>query len=109
MAAKPTRRQSGRSLQGACWNANSVRGEKLELVQFLLDHDVNICLINEMHLVPGQDFRSPNYVCHRNDRPTQGGGTMIIVRRGFRQNAVPISNLLQLEATPFVLTLMRCQ
>ena len=40
-----------------------------------------------------------NYVCHRNDRPTQGGGTMILVRRGIDHYSVPVSNLRQMEAT----------
>jgi hypothetical protein len=34
-----------------------------------------------------------NYVCPRNDRPTQGGGTIILVRRGIDYYSVPVSNL----------------
>ena len=34
-----------------------------------------------------------------NDRPTQGGGTMILVRRGIDHYSVPASNLRQMEAT----------
>jgi hypothetical protein len=37
----------------AGWNANIIHSKKLELVQFLLDHGKDICLITEMHLVPG--------------------------------------------------------
>ena len=46
----------------ANWNANSIRNKKLELVQFLSDHGIDICLINETYLVPGQYFRMPNYI-----------------------------------------------
>jgi hypothetical protein len=68
-------------------------------VQFLSDHGIYICLINETHLVLGQDFRMANYVCHRKDRPTQGGETVILVRRGIDHYSVPVSNLQQMEAT----------
>ena len=42
---------------------------------------------------------SANNVCHRNDRPTKGGGTMILVRRGIDHYSVPVSNLRQVNAT----------
>ena len=102
MAARPTLGNRGRPLQLAYWSANSLLGKKLELVQFLSEHGIDICLINETHLVPGQDFRMPNYVCDRNDCPTQGGGTMILVRRGIDHYALPIYNLQELEATAIV-------
>ena len=98
-AVRPTRQERGRNLRPAYWNANSIRSKKLELVQFLLDHGIDICHINETHLMPGQEFRLANYVCHRNDRPTQDGGTMILVRRGIEHYSVPVSNLRQMEPT----------
>jgi Exonuclease III len=72
MTVRPTGRDRRRILRLAYWNANSIRNNKMELVQFLSDQDIDICLVNETHLVPGQDFRMANYVCHRNDRSTQG-------------------------------------
>ena len=99
MTVRPTGRDRGRILRLAYWNANSIRYKKLELVQFLSDHGIDICLINETHLESGQDLRMANLVCHRNDRPTQGGGTMIFVRRGTDNYSVPVSNLRQMEAT----------
>ena len=62
MGVRPTGRDRGRILRLAYWNANSIRNKKLELVQFLSDYGIDICLINETHLVPGQDFRMANYV-----------------------------------------------
>ena len=60
MAVRPTGRDRGRILWLAYWNANSIHNKKLELVQFLSNHGINICLINETNLVPGQDFQMPN-------------------------------------------------
>ena len=40
--------------------AAGICNKKLELVQFLSDHDVTIWLTNETYLVPGQDFHMPN-------------------------------------------------
>jgi hypothetical protein len=40
-----------------------------------------------------------NYVCHSNDRPTQGCGTMVLVRRGNDHYSVPVSKLSQASQT----------
>jgi hypothetical protein len=82
--------------------ASGVRGRKLELKQFLSEHGVDICLLNETHLKSDQALRFANYVCHRTDRPIRGGGTAILVRRGIDHYAVPVSGL-QLEATAILL------
>ena len=44
-------------------------------------------------------FRLENYICHRNDRLTEGGGTAILVRRVIDHHAVPVQGLQHLEAT----------
>jgi hypothetical protein len=36
---------------------------------------------------------------HRTDRPTTGGGTAILVRRGIDNYAIPVPSQTQLEAT----------
>jgi hypothetical protein len=76
-----------------------VRGRKLELEHFLSQHDVDICLLSETFLNAGQAFRLANYVCHRTDRPTAGGGTAILVRLGIVHHSVPVPGLTHLEAT----------
>jgi hypothetical protein len=83
----------------ACWNPDSVHGRKMELDHFLDKHWVDICLLTENHLRSGQVFRLANYVCHRTDRPTEGGGTAILVRRGTDHYAIPVPALTQMEAT----------
>jgi len=82
-----------------------VRGRKLELEHFLGQHGVDICLLSETFLNPGQAFRLANYVCHRTDRPTTGGGTAVLVRRGIVHHSVPISGLTHLEAIAIQVTL----
>jgi len=75
MAARPRRKERTKPLRVACWSADGVRGRKLELEHFLNQHGVDICLLSETFLNPGQAFRLANYVCHRTDRLTAGGGT----------------------------------
>jgi hypothetical protein len=99
MAASPTRTTSGKTLRLACWDADGVRGRKLELEQFIGQHGVDICILSQIFLNPGQAFRLANYVCHRTDRPTAGGGTAILVRRGIAHHPDPVLCLTQLEAT----------
>jgi len=106
MAARPRRTERCKSLRLACWNADGVRGRKLELEHFLSQHGVDICLLFETFLNPGQAFRLANYVCHRTDRPTTGGGTAILVRRDIVQHPVAIPGLTHLEATAIQVTLV---
>jgi endonuclease/exonuclease/phosphatase family metal-dependent hydrolase len=102
MAARP-RRTNGRCLRLACWNADGVRGGRLELEHFIGHHGVDICLLGDTHLSPEQAFRLANYVCHRTDRNAQGGGTAILVRRGIDHHAVP--GLRHVKATAIKITL----
>jgi hypothetical protein len=71
----------------------------LELDHFLVKQGIDICLLTETHLRSGQVFRLVNYVCHRTDRRTEGGGTAILVRRGKDHYAIPVHGLTQLEET----------
>jgi hypothetical protein len=104
MVARP-RRTPCKVLRLACWNADGVRGRKLELEQFLSEHGFDICLLNETLLVAERALRFANYVCHQTDRPTPGGGTAIIVHKGIDHYAVPVSGLQYLEATAIHLVL----
>jgi hypothetical protein len=58
----------GKALRLVCWNADGVRGRKLELEHFLNQHGVDICLLSEAFLNPGNVFRLANYVCHCMDQ-----------------------------------------
>ena len=78
MAARPRRTERGRPLRLACLNADGVRAMKLELEHFLGQQGADICLLSETLLNPGQAFRLANYVCHRTDRLTMGGGTAVV-------------------------------
>jgi hypothetical protein len=72
---------------------------------FLSQHGVDICLLSETFLTPGQAFWLANYVCHRTDRPTAGGGIAILVPRGIVHHSVPVPGLTHLEATAVQVTL----
>ena len=105
MAACPKRTVWCKALCLACWNVDGVRGRKLELEHFLSQHGVDICLLSETFINPGQAFRLDNYVCHHTDRPTVGGGPAILVRRGIVHQSVPVPGLTHLEATAVQVTL----
>jgi hypothetical protein len=105
MAARPRKTVRFKALRLACWNADGVRGRKLELEHFLSQYGVDICLLSETFLNAGHPFRLANNVCHRTDRPTAGGGTTILVRRGIVHHSVPVPGLTNLEATALQVTL----
>jgi hypothetical protein len=103
-----SRTNGGKALGLAYWNAYAVRGRKLELEQFLSEYGVDICLLNETHFQLGRSLRFANYVCHRMDRPTRGGGgggTAILVRWDIDHYALPLSILQNPEATAIHLVL----
>jgi hypothetical protein len=107
MAARPRRPERCKVLRLACWNADGVRGRKLELEHFLSQNGVDICLLSETFLNASQNFRLANYVCHRTDRLTAGGSTAMIVRRGIVHHSVPVPGLTHLKATAVQVTLAR--
>jgi hypothetical protein len=58
-----------------------------------------------LNVVAERALRFANYVCQRTDRPTPGGGTAILVRKGIDHYAVPVSGLQYPEATAIHLVL----
>ena len=105
MAVRPRRAERGKDLRLARWNAERVRGKELELEHFLNQHGVDVCILSETFLNPGQAFRLANYVCHRTHRLTAGGGTAILVRLGIVHHSVSVPDLTHLEATAIQVTL----
>jgi hypothetical protein len=105
MTARPRKANGGKALRLAYWNADGIRGRKLELHQFLSEHGVGICLLNERHLESGRPFRLTKCVCHRTDRQARGGCTAILVRSVIDHCAVPVSGLRHLEETAIHLVL----
>jgi len=105
MAVRPRRTNRCKALRFACWNADGVWDRKLELEHFLSQHGVDICFLSETFLNPVQGFRFANYVCHRTDRPTAGGGTAILFRRGIVHHSMPVPVLTHLEAKAIQVTL----
>ena len=92
------------SLCLAGWNADIVRGRKLEMEHFLSQHGVDICLLSETFLNPEKPFRLAN--CLPPHRQTNiRGDTTILVRRGIVHHSVPVPGLTHLEATGIQVTL----
>ena len=105
MAARPRWTERCKIKRLVFSNADGVRGRKLELEHFLSQHGVNICLLSEIFLNPGQAFGHANFVCHRTDMPTAGGGTAILVCRGIVHDSVSVPGLNHLKATAIQVTL----
>ena len=105
MVVRSRKTQRRKSLRLACWNMDGVRGRKIELEHFLSQHGVDICLLSETFLNSEQTFRLANYVCHRTERPTLGGGTANLHGRCIVHHSVPVKGLTDLEAIAIQVTL----
>ena len=101
MATRLRRTEGSKALHLACWNADGVRSRKLESEHFLNQYGVDVCLLSETFLNPGQAFQLANYVCYHTDRLTAWGGTDILVRYGIVHHSVPVPGLTFLETTAF--------
>jgi hypothetical protein len=92
-----------KALRLASWNADGVRGRKLEMEHFLNQHSFNIFL-SETFLNPGHAFRLAYYVCHHTNRLTAGAALPSWSAVVF-YHSVPVPNLTHLEATAIQVTL----
>ena len=72
---------TGTKLTTMHWNAEGVHRKKLELQNFLKEHHVDICCIQETHLNPNLRFSIRGYTTYRHDRIEQHkGGVLTLVK-----------------------------
>ena len=94
----------------ASWNIDGQtrHTNKLDIQQFIKDHNIDILLIQETHLLPDINFSLQGMTIYRNDRPnsqrprckTKGwGGTAIAIKHGIPHRPTPTPALSQMEAT----------
>ncbi|GBN47681.1 putative RNA-directed DNA polymerase from transposon BS [Araneus ventricosus] len=99
------------SLNIVFWNANGVRNRSADIRNFLEEHSPDIFLIQETKLRPEINFCIPNYDVYRTDRPqrnnapTQGGGTGILIKKSLPHHHIPTPQLHFVEATAVSLNL----
>jgi ribonuclease HI len=63
------------------WNAEGVTNKKTELEQYLHQHNINICCLQETHLQEGKPFKIRGYQVFRSDRQgRRKGGVATLVR-----------------------------
>lgn len=69
------------------WNARGIRHKKDELFDFLLNNDIDICLLSETLLSSDVSIRNNDFYCYRNDREnSRGGGVAIFVKNLYVTN-----------------------
>ncbi|XP_035231623.1 uncharacterized protein LOC118203460 [Stegodyphus dumicola] len=87
-------------LRISLFNANGVYYKKLELMDFLSAHDIDIMLISETHLKPCDKFKIPGYSVIRSDRlRTTRGGTAVVIKNHIKFNTIKLPTTTRLEYT----------
>lgn len=82
------------------WNAQSIRGKISELKAYLQSSHVDIMLLGETHLKPGNSLQIPNYITYRIDRKTTlGGGTAVLIKKEISHNQLPDKAFDNMEIT----------
>lgn len=75
------------------WNANGLLQKGDELKSFILEHNIDVCIITETHTKPGQSFKMANYNIYRCDRiHHRGGGSAILAKRSISTSLYRCSN-----------------
>lgn len=97
---------NNKPLQIIYWNANGLRTGRNELETLVNSEDVDVILLNETRLEPGNpDPKIPGFNLHRTDRTVEkGGGTAIYVSNAIRYSVTEIPVVRHLEVTGVLLT-----
>jgi Reverse transcriptase (RNA-dependent DNA polymerase)/Endonuclease-reverse transcriptase len=75
------------------WNAQSIRGKKLEFFDFLICEEIDIALVSETWLNQSISFAHADFTTYRLDRiEGNHGGVAIFVRRSLKHNLLPSFN-----------------
>lgn len=83
----------------AYWNANGVSNKKIELEHFLKEKNIDVMIIVETFLKPGQRFNVNNYSCCRLDRlVSTKGGILILIKRNIKYDFMSSFKLEVVEA-----------
>lgn len=91
-------------LQLCVWNANCLTTKIGELQAFLIENDIDICLVSETFATPTVRLNFPNFNVYRADRLNRrGGGAAIIIRRSLPSSLYSTSNDLGAEAVTALL------
>lgn len=80
------------------WNARGIRNKHTELFQFLINQNIDICLVTETWLKPDISINHQEYFIYRNDRShARGGGVAILLRKNISHQPLPVidTNLIE--------------
>lgn len=83
------------SIKILIWNCRGVARRRLELLQFVNEHKIDILLLNETHL-NNSSFKLPNFHAyftnnHTGARGLTHGGTAVLVHRRFIHHSIKIA------------------
>jgi hypothetical protein len=87
------------ALKIVTWNAQSIRGKKLEFFDFLVSEGVDVALVSETWLEQNIHFTHADYITYRLDRENDAhGGVAIFVRRQIKHQLLPAFNTEVIES-----------
>ncbi|KAG8234568.1 hypothetical protein J437_LFUL015359, partial [Ladona fulva] len=71
------------------WNCQSLPDKLPKLLSFLVDWDIDICLLEETFLSQSKKIFTSNFRIVRNDRLSKGGGVAILVKESISFKILP--------------------
>ncbi len=86
-------------LKMVTWNAQSIRGKKLEFFDFLVVEGIDVALVSETWLQQSIHFTHADYITYRLDREADAhGGVAVFVRRSLNHELLPAFNTEVIES-----------
>lgn len=87
-----------REIKVVYWNCRNIKSKLEETRAFLQSNDVDVLLLGETHLKPGQSLKIPNYCIYRKDRKIKaGGGVAVLIRKSLIHTCLEDKDYTHLE------------
>jgi hypothetical protein len=77
-------------MNAVLFNTRGYYSSSLEIQTILNEGNIDVALITETHLTPKHKVAVAGFRCYRKDRPTKGGGVMILVREKIIHTLIPL-------------------
>lgn len=99
MANNPPAGQEYSTLKICFWNANGLKSKRLEVMDFLAIHKLNVLLVQETHLREHQKLKIPGMRSYRTDRADGFGGTAVFINDSIQHHQLYLRRTNNMEAT----------
>lgn len=81
------------------WNADGIKAQRIQFIDFITRHNIDVACVSETHLNNAETFKIPGYIIYRKDRiaDTASGGVAIMIKKRITHYPLPNQELTNIE------------